>query len=318
MNFWADKRVLITGGTGFLGSHLVETFKENQTKSITALGSKDYDLTREDQVEKMFAQYNPDIVFHLAGLVGGILANKERPADFFFRNLMMGTLVMHHAWKNNIKKFVGAGAGCGYPELATMPLKETDLWAGAPQTESAPYSLAKRMLVVQAAAYNKQHNFTSIICIPGNIYGEFDNFNLHDSHVIPALVRKFVEATRDRRPTVEVWGSGKPTRDYIYAGDAARGMLRAAEVYTGAHVLNLSSGVETSVNDVCASLQRITGFTGSIVRNVDRPDGQQRRFFDVSKAQKELGFEASTALEVGLRKTVDWYVKYGDSAGVRK
>lgn len=318
MNFWADKRVLITGGSGFLGSHLVGAFTGVQTKALTALGSKDYDLTREDQVEKMFAEQKPDIVFHLAGLVGGILANKERPADFFYKNLMMGTLVMHHAWKNKVTKFIGAGAGCGYPEFASMPLQEADLWAGAPQKESAPYSLAKRMLVVQAAAYNKQHDFTSIICIPGNIYGEFDNFNLHDSHVIPALVRKFVEATRERKPTVEVWGSGKPTRDYIYAGDAARGMLRAAEVYTGSHVLNLSSGVETSVNDVCASLQRITGFTGSIVRNVDRPDGQQRRFFDVSKAERELGFKATTTLEAGLKKTVDWYLQNGESTGVRK
>lgn len=318
MNFWSTQRVLVTGGTGFLGRHLVKALHSQSVKKVVAVGSKDYDLTHEDQVQKMFKEAKPDVVFHLAGLVGGILANKQRPADFFYRNLMMGTLVMHHACREGAAKFVGAGAGCGYPEFAPMPLKESDLWSGMPQRESAPYSLAKRLLSIQAEAYNKQFNFTSIICIPGNIYGEFDNFNLNDSHVIPALVRKFVEATRNGRPTVEVWGSGTPTRDYIYAGDAALGMLRAAEVYSGSQVVNLSSGREASIREVCGILQRLTQFKGEVVWNTERPSGQQRRYFDISKAQAELGFAAPTSLEDGLQRTVTWFQKNIDSAELRK
>ncbi len=318
MNIWSEKRVLVTGGSGFLGQHLVKELGALHPKNLVVVGSKDYDLTLEDHVIRMFDQASPHIVFHLAGLVGGILANKDRPAEFLYKNLMMGTLVMHHAWKAGVEKYIGAGAGCGYPEFAPMPLKEKDLWEGSPQKESAPYSLAKRMLVVQAAAYHKQYDFTGIICIPGNIYGEFDNYNLHDSHVIPALVRKFIEAARDKKPTVEVWGSGKPTRDYIYAGDAAKGIVKAAEVYTGAHVLNLSSGIETSVREICKHLQQITGFKGEVVWNTDRPEGQMRRFFDVSKAKNELGFSATTPLDQGLKKTVDWYIANIDSPELRK
>ena len=317
MSFLSSKRILVTGGTGFLGHHLVNALRAAGADTVSAVGSKDYDLTSETAVARMFSDRRPQIVFHLAGLVGGILANRDRPADFLYRNLMMGTMVLHHAQRAGVEKFVGAGAGCGYPELAPTPLKESNLWDGWPQRESAPYSLAKRMLTIQATAYHKQHNFTSIICIPGNIYGEHDNFNLHESHVIPALVRKFVEAQKDNRPEVEVWGSGKPTRDYVYAGDVAQGMVRAAEVYDGAHVLNLSSGVETSVNEVCDALTQITGFRGSIRRNTDRPDGQARRVFDISKAQKDLNFRAPTSLVQGLKRTVDWYLKNQDSGAIR-
>ena len=318
MNYWSEKRVLVTGGTGFLGRHLVDALRSAEPKKVIALGSSDYDLTKEGQVEKMFKDTTPDVIFHLAGLVGGILANKERPADFLFQNLMMGTLVLHHAHKAGVGKFICAGAGCGYPEFAPMPLKESDLWSGWPQSESAPYSLAKRMLTVQSAAYHKQFGMNAIVCIPGNIYGEFDNFRLSESHVVPALVRKFVEAVRNNQTEVEVWGSGKPTRDYVYAGDVALGMLKAAERYSGCEVLNLSSGIETSVVDLCQELRKITGFKGTIRWNAQRPDGQQRRAFDVSKAKRDLGFTAPTALAMGLKRTVDWYLANENSSDLRK
>ncbi len=318
MSFWTNKKVVVTGGTGFLGHHLLRAFKAAEVTNFTGLSSRDYDLTREDQVIKMFEELEPGIIFHLAGLVGGILVNRDRPADFFYRNLMMGTLVLHHAAKFGVKKFIAAGAGCGYPEFAPMPLKESDLWSGLPQKESAPYSLAKRLLTIQAAAYQKEFGITAIVCIPGNIYGEYDNFNFNDSHVVPALVRKFVEATNENKPTVEVWGTGKPTRDYIYAGDAAAGMLRAAEVYSGAHVVNLSSGQETSVLGLCALLKELTGFKGQLLLNSERPDGQMRRFFDVSKAKQDLNFSAGTSLQTGLRKTIEWYKQNVNSPDLRK
>jgi GDP-L-fucose synthase len=315
---WSEKRVLVTGGTGFLGRHVLQALRAAGAEQLTALGSKDYDLTSEPQVAKMFKEHRPQVIFHLAGLVGGILANRERPADFFYQNLMMGSLILHYASRLQVEKIIFAGAGCGYPEGAPMPLRETDLWNGSPQKESAPYSLAKRLLTVGAAAYLQQHKLASVTCIPGNIYGEFDNFNLHDSHVIPALVRRFVEAAQTQQPTVEVWGNGEPTRDYIYAGDVARGMVRAAEVYSQAEIVNLSSGVEASVREVCALIQRHSGFTGEIRWNTSRPSGQARRYFDISKAERDLDFRPSTSLEAGLKKTIEWFVKNIDSAELRR
>ncbi len=318
MSYWTNHKVLVTGGTGFLGHHLVAALNNFQPKEVIALGSRDYDLTNEEQVKKMFKEHKPDIVFHLAGLVGGILANKQRPADFFYKNLMMGTLVIHHASQNGVKRMIAAGAGCGYPENAPMPLKESDLWSGFPQKESAPYSLAKRMLSIQSVAYYQQHNFESLICIPGNIYGEYDNFNLNDSHVIPALVRKFVEAVQENKPTVEVWSDGSATRDFIYAGDAAAGMIMAAEVGAPTEVINLSSGTETSIREACETLKKITGFKGQIKWDSDKPGGQKRRTFDISKAQNLLDFAAKTNLEEGLKRTCEWFERNNKTSQVRK
>jgi len=316
MSYWENKRVLVTGGGGFLGSHAVEQLREAGCGDPFVVRSAEYDLTREDQVARLFAERGPfDVVLHLAGLVGGIASNKARPADFFYQNIMMGVLTMHHAWKSGAAKFVAAGAGCGYPEHAPIPIRESSYWEGFPQIESAPYSLAKRMLHVQSMAYWRQHRFPSVVTIPGNIYGPYDNFDLEHAHVIPALVRKFVEATEDEdgRPvdsagaSVEVWGSGKPTRDYVYAGDVAAGILRAAEVYDEPALVNLSAGREHSVREVVALLTELTGFEGEIAWDASRPDGQARRMFDVSKAREEMGFECTTGLREGLRKTVDWY-----------
>jgi GDP-L-fucose synthase len=277
--------------------------------------SRDYDLTKEDQVAQLFRDHPADVVVHLAGLVGGIAANKALPADFFYRNLMMGVLVLHYSWKSGAQKFVCAGAGCGYPEHAPIPLKEENFWEGFPQKESAAYSLAKRMLHVQSVAYWQQHQFPAIVTVPGNIYGPYDNFDLENAHVIPALVRKFVEATEaNDHGTVEVWGSGKPTRDFVYAGDVADGILRAGESYKGSALVNLSSGRESSIREVVDALAEISGFRGQIVWNQSRPDGQSRRLFDISKAERELGFRARTTLLDGLRLTVDWYRAHREQA----
>lgn len=305
MSFWENKRIVLTGGGGFLGSHVREALTAAGCHDVFVVRSREFDLTKETEVSRLFSDSrakSPDIVLHLAGLVGGIGANKARPADFFYRNLMMGTLMLHYSWLAGARKFVAAGAGCGYPEHAAIPLQETSFWDGMPQAESAPYSLAKRLLQIQAAAYFKQHGFPSIIGVPGNIYGPYDNFDLENAHVVPALVRKFVEGK-----DVVVWGSGKPTRDFVYAGDVAHGLLRAAEVYDRAEVVNLSSGEDHSIREVVEALVDITGFKGSMTWDASRPDGQLRRLFDVSKAQRDLGFRASTSLRDGLKKTVDWY-----------
>lgn len=305
--FWMNKRVLVTGGNGFLGTHVCKRLRSMRPQKLIIPRHKDYDLTRETDVLQLFQKYKPDVVIHLAGLVGGILPNKERPAEYFYQNLLMGTLMFHYSWKHGVKRFVAAGAGCGYPELAPNPLKEKDFWSGFPQAESAPYSLAKRLLTIQSEAYYRQYGFVSVICIPGNIYGPYDNFNLLDSHVIPALVRKFVEAAQQNAAEVEVWGSGRAARDFIYAGDVASGLLQAAETINHADIINMSSGEETSVRSVVNILKTIVGYKGKVVWNKSRPDGQLHRRFDISKAQKLLHWEPRTSLRNGLQRTVDWY-----------
>ena len=318
MTFWEDKRVLLTGGGGFLGSHVREALAAAGCPHVFVVRSSDYDITRETEVQRLFQNLQAgigewpsrfhgnaapvDIVIHLAGLVGGIGANKARPADFYYRNLMMGTLIMHYSRLAGAAKFVAAGAGCGYPEHAPMPLNESSFWEGFPQVESAPYSLAKRMLHVQSIAYWTQYKFPAIIGIPGNIYGPYDNFDLENAHVVPSLVRKFVESDR-----VVVWGSGKPTRDFVYAGDVAKGLLLAAEIYDQAELVNLSSGRDYSIRELIETLIETTDYKGSFSWDLSRPDGQIRRLFDVSKAEKDLGFRATTTLREGLASTVDWY-----------
>lgn len=318
MSFWSGKKILVTGGGGFLGSHVVNKLKEKDCAEIIVIRKNDYDLTKEEQVKAMFEKYRPEIVIHLAGLVGGILPNKLRPAEYFYNNLMMGTFMLHYSWLYKVEKFTAAGAGCGYPINAPIPLKEESFWDGFPQNESAPYSLAKRLLHIQSVAYRQQYNFNSIICIPGNIYGPYDNFNLLNAHVIPALVRKFADAVYYKSGFVEVWGSGAPTRDFVYAGDVAEGMISATEIYNNSEVVNISSGKETSIQQVVETLKNITGFLGDIRWDSTRPDGQLRRCFDVTKAKRELNFEAATDIKTGLGKTIEWYRENINNGGLRK
>jgi len=307
---WVNQRVLVTGGAGFLGSHMLQKLQARGCRHVYFFRSKDYDLTKEDQVSRLFEEHPADIVIHLAGLVGGIYPNQTWPAQYFYQNLMMGVLTLHYAWKSGAQMYVCAGAGCGYPEKAPLPLKEESFWDGFPQQPSYAYSLAKRMLHVQSMAYWQQYKFPSIVTIPGNIYGPYDNFDLDNAHVIPALVRKFVEATatdngKDKR--VEIWGSGKPTRDFVYAGDVAEGMLQAADAYDSAQLVNLSSGREHSIGEVVDALIDISGFKGEVVRDISKPEGQLRRKFDIGKAEREIGYVAHTGLLEGLRTTMEWY-----------
>jgi GDP-L-fucose synthase len=302
-----DKRIMVTGGGGFLGSHVVEQLRERGCNLVFAVRSREYDLVTELDTIRLFQEHPADVVFHLAGYVGGIGANKAFPADFFYRNLMLGAHVLNYAWKSGAEKVIAAGAGCGYPEAAPLPIKESDYWNGYPQDDSAPYSLAKRMLHVQSFAYWRQHRFPILVAIPGNIYGPYDNFDLEAAHVIPALVRKFVEAADDGKTFVEVWGAGKATRDFCYAGDVAEGMIRMAEQIDEPVLLNMSCGAESSIREVVDALTDITGFTGEVKWLTGKPEGQARRLFDMSKTRSLLGFCCDTSLYDGLRQTVGWY-----------
>ena len=307
MGFWTGKRVLITGGGGFFGSHVVEKLRTRDAASLYVARQRDYDLTREEQVVRLFVEHSSDIVVHLAGYVGGLGANKARPADFYYRNLMMNTLTLHHAWKSGVRQVVTAASGCGYPDRAPLPMKESDLWNGLPEAASAPYALAKRMLHTQALAYWRQHRFLTTVVVPGNLYGPYDNFDLENAHVIAALTRKVVEAVDGQQAQLVVWGSGRPTRDFVYAGDVAAGLLRAAEAYREPELVNLSSGQDTSIAEVVRTLVDLTGFRGEVVWDASRPDGQARRLLDARKAQADLGWQATTSLRDGLAKTLAWY-----------
>ncbi len=307
MNYWQDKKVIVTGGGGFLGSHVVGQLRDMGCDNVFVVRSAEYDLVREDETIRLFDEHEPEIVFHLAGYVGGIGANRSYPADFFYQNLMMGVHVLHYAWKRGATKVVAASAGCGYPEHAPLPIKESDYWNGFPQVDSAPYSLAKRMLHVQSMAYWRQHEFPILVGMPGNIYGPHDNFDLEAAHVVPALVRKFVEAADDGKPVVDVWGRGNASRDFVYAGDVAQGLIRMAERFQEPVLLNLSRGQECTVKEVVQTLTEITGFQGEINWQVDKPEGQARRVFDMSKTKEMLGHVCETSLHEGLEQTVKWY-----------
>lgn len=309
---WTTKRILVTGGGGFIGTHLVERLRATGCKDLFIVRRRDYDLCQEEQVAKLFREHPADIVVHLAGLVGGNAPNQKWPAQFFYQNLMMGTLALHYAWKSGAEKFVCAGAGCAYPEHAPLPLKEESYWDGFPQQPSFAYALAKRTLHAQSMAYWLEYRFPAIVTLPGNIYGPHDNFDLERAHVLPALVRKFVEASavgHGKGKSVVVWGSGKAARDFVFVGDVAEGMLRAVEVYDRSALVNLSCGREYTIREVVETLVEITGFQGEITWDTSKPEGQNHRMFDTSKAQRELEFRARTSLHEGLKLTIEWYRK---------
>jgi len=308
--FWKDKRVCVTGGAGFLGSFLLEKLAERGAKDVFVPHIQDYDLTQLDEQERMLGEAKPDILIHLAALAGGIGANRARPAEFFYKNLMMGVPLLHKAWEHGVSKFVAIGTICAYPKFTPIPFKEENLWEGYPEETNAPYGLAKKMLLVQSQAYRDQYGFNSIYLLPVNLYGPRDNFNLETSHVIPALIRKCVEAQQRGDDQIVVWGTGFPTREFLYAGDAAEGIVLASENYNGIEPVNLGSGMEISIKDLVELIVRLTGFEGKVVWDKSKPDGQPRRALDVTRAREFFGFQARTPFEEGLQKTIEYFKEY--------
>ncbi len=301
------KRVMVTGGSGFLGSFVVERLKKRGCSDILVPGSGEYDFVNMDKVIKAYDDFKPEVVIHLAAKVGGIGANRKYPGSFFYDNLMMGVQLMEIGRRRGIEKFVAIGTICAYPKFTPVPFKEDDLWIGYPEETNAPYGLAKKMLLVQSQAYRQEYGFNSIYLMPVNLYGPRDNFDPESSHVIPALIKKCIEAVKAGNQEMVVWGSGSATREFLYADDCAEGILLATEKYNGAEPVNLGSCHEISIKDLVVILARLTGFTGNIVWDSTKPDGQPRRSLDTARAQESFGFKASTGFEDGLKATIDWY-----------
>ncbi|MCH8876620.1 MAG: GDP-L-fucose synthase [Chloroflexi bacterium] len=306
-SFWADKRVCVTGGGGFLGSYVIERLGEQGAADIVIPRKRDYDLVGGAAVRRMLGDVRPQIVLHLAANVGGIGANREHPAEFFYDNLMMGVQLLHESWRNGVEKFVAVGTVCSYPKFTPVPFKEVDFWDGYPEETNAPYGLAKKMLLVQSQSYRQQYGFNSIYLIPVNLYGPKDNFDLETSHVIPALIRKCLEAIKRGDEEVVVWGDGSPTREFLYAADAAEGIVLGAELYNGQEPVNLGAGEEISIKDLVETIAELTGFRGKLTWDSGKPNGQPRRSLDTSRATELFGFTAQTKLAQGLRETVEWY-----------
>jgi GDP-L-fucose synthase len=340
-NFWQDKRFIVTGGAGFLGSFITEKLVQRGATDILIPRIEYYNLVDRDEIRRLLdeamlppdarpAHLNPStpiaprstlhashttsninpsniIILHLAARVGGIGANRAHPAEFFYDNLMMGAELMHQAWKRGVGKFVALGTVCAYPKFTHVPFKEDDLWDGYPEETNAPYGLAKKMLLVQAQAYRAQYGFDAIFLLPVNLYGPGDNFDLQSSHVIPALIRKCLDAEERGETAIDVWGNGSPTREFLYVEDAAEGILLATEKYDSPEPVNLGSGFEISIKELAELIARLSGFSGKLVWDTSKPNGQPRRGLDVSRAEKAFGFRAKTTFDEGLRRTIEWY-----------
>src|SRR3990172_5062015 len=305
--FWRARSVMVTGGAGFFGSFVVDRLRAEGAKEIFVPRSRDYDLVDPAAVRRAFRDANPDIVIHLAAVVGGIGANQKHPGDFFYKNLMMGAQMMEQGRLAGIQKFVAVGTVCSYPKFTPVPFKEQDLWDGYPEETNAPYGLAKKMLLVQSQAYRLQYGFNAVNLIPVNLYGPRDNFDLQTSHVIPALIRKCLEAKERREKLVLLWGDGSPTREFLYAPDAAEGILLGAEKLESSEPVNLGSGEEIAIRDLAQLIAGLVGFDGTLQWDTSQPNGQPRRSLDISRAEQLLGFRARTHLHEGVRETIQWY-----------
>ncbi len=313
-SFWRERRVVVTGGGGFLGSHVVEKLKAHGAQQVLVPRRERYDLRRLEAVEEMYEDMRPQIVIHLAAVVGGIGANRERPAEFFYDNLIMGVQLLEVARQRNVEKFVSIGTVCAYPKFAPVPFKEDDLWNGYPEETNAPYGLAKKMLLVQGQAYRVQYGFRSIYLLPVNLYGPGDNFDPASSHVIPALIRKCVEARDNGASEIVVWGDGSPTREFLYVDDAAEGIVLASERYDKPEPVNLGSAFEITIKDLATLIAELTGFGGDIMWDASQPNGQPRRKLDTSRAEKEFGFRSHVEFREGLTRTIQWYERHREPA----
>lgn len=305
--FFEDKRVVVTGGAGFLGRYVVEGLRQRGCRQILVPRSAQYNLVRMDDVIEMYEQMRPDIVIHLAAVVGGIGANRKHPGRFFYENLMMGVQLMEQARIRSVEKFTAVGTICAYPKFTPVPFREEDLWNGYPEETNAPYGLAKKMLLVQSQAYRQEYGFHSIYLLPVNLYGPGDNFDPQSSHVIPALIKKCVDAVEQGRDFIECWGTGNVSREFLYAADAAEGILLATEFYDKSEPVNLGTGKEITIRALAERIASLTGFDGRIRWNPSMPDGQPRRCLDTRRAREEFGFEARTDLQSGLRAAIEWY-----------
>ena len=306
-DFFVDRRIVVTGGSGFLGRYVVELLQKRRCKNILVPRSSDYDLVQMEGVCRMYDRMQPDIVIHLAAAVGGIGANRQRGGEFFYKNLMMGVQLIEQGRLRNIEKFVAIGTVCSYPKFTPVPFKEDALWNGYPEETNAPYGLAKKMLLVQSQAYRQQYGFNSIFLVPVNLYGPGDNFDPDSSHVIPALIKKCVDAIETGSSYIECWGTGKASREFLYAADAAEAIVLAAERYNGPEPVNIGAGFEITIKDLAEKIATLTGFTGQIRWDSSKPDGQPRRCLDTTRAKEFFNFESKTDFDQGLKATIGWY-----------
>ena len=312
-HFWNGKRVIVTGGAGFLGSFVIKKLKEHGATDIFIPTIQKYNLVDRDDIRRMFkevlwgAEAKNVVIIHLAAHVGGIGANREHPAEFFYDNLMMGVELMHQAWQNGVGKFTAIGTVCAYPKFTPVPFKEEDLWMGYPEETNAPYGLAKKMMLVQSQAYREQYGFNSIFLLPVNLYGPGDNFNPASSHVIPALIRKAIEAQERGDQEIIAWGDGSPTREFLHVEDAAEGIVTATEKYNSSEPVNLGSGFEISIKDLTEMIIRLTGFQGKLPWDATKPNGQPRRGLDVTRARENFGWQARMDFDSGLKQTIEWF-----------
>ncbi|MFC1920740.1 GDP-L-fucose synthase family protein [Chloroflexota bacterium] len=311
MSWLAEKKITVTGGAGFLGKYVIKKLEEKGCRNISVPRSKDYNLVDNEAVVRLYHYTQPDIVIHLAAIVGGIGYNREQPGKFFYDNLIMGVQMMEQGRLSSVEKFIALGTVCAYPKFTPVPFSEEELWNGYPEETNAPYGLAKKMLLVQSQAYRQQYGFNSIYLLPVNLYGPGDNFNLQSSHVIPALIAKMIDAGDKGDKQVEAWGTGNVTREFLYVEDAAEGIVLATEKYNKSEPVNLGTGSEISIKDLTELIAKLTGYKGEIVWDGTKPDGQPRRMLDTSRAFQEFGFKAKTSLEEGLKKTIEWYRESG-------
>jgi GDP-L-fucose synthase len=307
----ADKRIVVTGGAGFLGAHVLRRLEAVGCHEVFVPKHSEYDLTRIDAVERLFDEHGPEVLIHMAAVVGGIGANRSNPGRFFYDNAIMGIQLIETARRREVEKTVVLGTICAYPKYTPVPFREEELWNGYPEETNAPYGLAKKMLLVQCQAYREQYGMNAIFLLPVNLYGPGDNFDLESSHVIPALIRKCVEAVRAGREEIVLWGDGSPTREFLYVEDAAEGIVLATERYDSGEPVNLGSGVEISIRDLAIRIAELTGFKGQIRWDETKPNGQPRRCLDVSRAERAMGFRSRTSFDDGLRKTIEWYLSRG-------
>lgn len=309
MGFWANRRVVVTGGHGFLGSFVVEKLREAGAREVVVPRSRTHDLRLQTEALRLYTDARPDVVIHLAAVVGGIGANRDNPGRFFYDNAIMGLNLIEAARVSGLEKFVCAGTICSYPKFTPVPFREEDFWNGYPEETNAPYGIAKKMLLVQLQAYREQYQLNGIYLTPVNLYGPRDNFDLQSSHVIPALIRKCVEAQQSGASEIEAWGTGEATREFLYVEDAAEGIVAAAEKYSKPELVNLGSGQEISIRDLLERIRAIAGASANVRWNSAKPDGQPRRSLDTSRAAAEFGWRSRTALQDGLQKTVEWYLE---------